>query len=237
MLWAASRDSSRRECHRREHRSGDGDDAALARREPHAAQEIARRRARSRAPAIERGVVVVTTGSGKGKSSSGFGMVAHARLRLSRSASCSSSRAASRAGEEAFFRRIPTAWTTSISWSKASPWETQGIATATSRRRRRHGRSRAQCSEIPRSTVATLKRIEYRAQISLYRRQRQLVAALAARPPLQHAVVILGRATPPELIEAARTVTRRTSSSAHSRPASGRRRRHSWSSPARAHLP
>ena len=152
---------------------------------------------------IERGVVVVTTGNGKGKSSSGFGMVARALGHGFKVGVVQFIKGSFATGEEAFFRRFPEEVDYHV-MGEGYTWETQD--------RERDVRA-AQAAwtiaremlENPAIDLVLLDELNIALKYR-YIDVAQVTAALAARPPLQH-VVITGRAAPPELIEAADTVT------------------------------
>lgn len=152
---------------------------------------------------IERGVVVVTTGNGKGKSSSGFGMVARALGHGFKVGVVQFIKGSFATGEEAFFRRFPDDVDYHV-MGEGYTWETQDrerdVQAAT------HAWTIARgMLENPALDLVLLDELNIALKYR-YVEVSAVVAALAARPPLQH-VVITGRAAPPELIEAADTVT------------------------------
>ena len=150
----------------------------------------------------ERGVLLVLTGNGKGKSSSAFGMVARSLGHGLRVGVVQFIKGRFSTGEEAFFRRFDTVEYHVM--GEGYTWETQD--------RERDTRAARATWDIacdllrrPELDLVVLDELcialKYR-----YLDVDEVVAALQARPPRQHAVVT-GRAAPPALIEAADTVT------------------------------
>ncbi|PKO54727.1 MAG: cob(I)yrinic acid a,c-diamide adenosyltransferase [Betaproteobacteria bacterium HGW-Betaproteobacteria-21] len=150
----------------------------------------------------ERGVLLVNTGNGKGKSSAGFGLVARALGHGMKVGVVQFIKGRSDTGEEAFFRRQP-----GVSWhvmGEGFTWDTQDrardVATAEAAWVQACGFLRD--PEIGLVVLDELNiALKYR-----YLEVNQVVADLLARPLAQH-VVVTGRAAPPELVEAADTVT------------------------------
>ena len=150
----------------------------------------------------ERGVLLVLTGNGKGKSSSAFGMVARSLGHGLRVGVVQFIKGRFSTGEEAFFRRFDEVEYHVM--GEGYTWETQD--------RERDTRAARAAWEIacdmlrrPELDLVVLDELcialKYR-----YLDVDEVVAALQARPPRQHAVVT-GREAPPALIEAADTVT------------------------------
>ena len=150
----------------------------------------------------ERGVLLVLTGNCKGKSSSAFGMVARSLGHGLRVGVVQFIKGRFSTGEEAFFRRFDEVEYHVM--GEGYTWETQD--------RERDTRAARAAWEIacdmlrrPELDLVVLDELcialKYR-----YLDVDEVVAALQARPPRQHAVVT-GRAAPPALIEAADTVT------------------------------
>ncbi|MCH9829268.1 MAG: cob(I)yrinic acid a,c-diamide adenosyltransferase [Gammaproteobacteria bacterium] len=157
---------------------------------------------RINAAQTERGVLLVLTGNGKGKSSSAFGMVARSLGHGLRVGVLQFIKGRFSTGEEAFFRRFDEVEYHVM--GEGYTWETQD--------RERDTRAARAAWEIacdmlrrPELDLVVLDELcialKYR-----YLDVDEVVAALQARPPRQHAVVT-GRAAPPALIEAADTVT------------------------------
>ncbi|WP_028007190.1 cob(I)yrinic acid a,c-diamide adenosyltransferase [Solimonas flava] len=150
----------------------------------------------------ERGVLLVLTGNGKGKSSSAFGMVARALGHGMQVGVVQYIKGRWQTGEERFFRRY--AQVRYHVMGEGYTWETQD--------RERDIRAARAAWDVTREMLrdpALGLVVLDELNIALkhrYLEVGEVVAALAARPPLQH-VVVTGRAAPPELIAAADTVT------------------------------
>ncbi len=149
-----------------------------------------------------RGVIVVNTGNGKGKSSAAFGMVARALGHGMHVGVVQFIKGAFSTGEEAFFRRFPE-----VSYhvmGEGFTWETQDkerdIAAA--------GKAWQQAVAFltdPKFDLVVLDEINIALKLR-YVEVQEVLAALRARPPMQH-VVLTGRGAPPEIIEIGDTVT------------------------------
>ncbi|WP_028081278.1 cob(I)yrinic acid a,c-diamide adenosyltransferase [Solimonas soli] len=157
---------------------------------------------RIKAAQTERGVLLVLTGNGKGKSSSAFGMLARALGHGMKVGVVQYIKGRWQTGEELFFRRFPEIRYHVM--GEGYTWETQD--------RGRDMRAARAAWDV---TLELLRDPAYELvvldelNIALKHRYldvQKVVAALAARPPMQH-VVVTGRAAPPELIAAADTVT------------------------------
>jgi cob(I)alamin adenosyltransferase len=151
----------------------------------------------------DQGVLVVVTGNGKGKSSSGFGMVARALGHGMNVGVVQFIKGAIPTGEERFFRRFPDEVQFHVA-GEGYTWETQDrerdIAKAEA------GWAKAlELLRNPDIGLIVLDELNI-ALKSHYLDVRRVIADLEARPPKQH-VVITGRGAPPELIEAADTVS------------------------------
>ncbi|MHB1373367.1 MAG: cob(I)yrinic acid a,c-diamide adenosyltransferase [Thauera sp.] len=150
----------------------------------------------------ERGVLLVNTGNGKGKSSAGFGLVARALGHGMKVGVVQFIKGRSDTGEEAFFRSQP-----GVSWhvmGEGFTWETQDRArdVATAGTAWDVARGLLQDPSIGLVVLDELNiALKYR-YLEVY----TVVADLLARPTMQH-VVVTGRGAPPELVEAADTVT------------------------------
>lgn len=153
----------------------------------------------------ERGVLLVLTGNGKGKSSSAFGMVARALGHGMKVGVVQFIKGKFSTGEEAFYRRFPEVDYHVM--GEGYTWETQD--------RERDVRAATAAWAIAQRmlTDATYELVVLdELNIALKHRYldvAQVVADLRNRPAMQHAVVT-GRAAPPEVIEAADTVTEMT---------------------------
>lgn len=150
----------------------------------------------------KRGVVLVNTGNGKGKSSAAFGLVARTLGHDMRVGIVQFIKGSFSTGEEAFFRRIPE-----VSYhvmGEGYTWETQDrerdIAAA--------GKAWQQALTFlsdPAYGLVVLDEINIALKMQ-YLDVQQVIAALRARPAMQH-VVLTGRGAPDALIEYADTVT------------------------------
>lgn len=153
----------------------------------------------------ERGVLLVLTGNGKGKSSSAFGMVARALGHDMKVGVVQFIKGKFSTGEETFYRRFPE-----IDYhvmGEGYTWETQD--------RERDVRAATAAWDLARRMLSDARyELVVLDELNIALKHRYLdvanvVADLRARPPMQHAVVT-GRAAPPEMIEAADTVTEMT---------------------------
>lgn len=151
----------------------------------------------------ERGVLLVNTGNGKGKSSAAFGLVARAIGHGQRVAVIQFVKSRSDTGEEGFFRRFPDL----VEWhvmGEGFTWETQD--------KERDTRAAQAAWELARRYLAdpafglvVLDEMTYAFKYHWLDLD-TVIATLLARPTHQH-VVVTGRAAPPELIDAADTVS------------------------------
>lgn len=155
----------------------------------------------------ERGVVLINTGNGKGKSSAAFGLVARALGHDFRVAVVQFVKTRSDTGEQGFFGRVAATMPDRLAWhvsGEGFTWETQDSA--------RDARAARRAWEIacgyladPAIALVVLDEFTYALKYG-WLDCGEVVAKLAARPPMQH-VVITGRAAPQALIDAADTVT------------------------------
>jgi cob(I)alamin adenosyltransferase len=151
---------------------------------------------------VERGVLVVNTGNGKGKSSAGFGVVARALGHGMKVGVVQFIKGRSDTGEEAFFRRQAD-----VQWhvmGEGFTWETQDRARDVATAEAGWAQARALLSD-PAIGLVVLDELNIALKYG-YLDVHAVLADIAARPPMQH-VIVTGRAAPPELIEAADTVT------------------------------
>ncbi len=151
---------------------------------------------------VERGLLLVLTGNGKGKSSSAFGMVARALGHGMKVGVAQFIKSRSDTGEEAFFSRQP-----GVEWhvlGEGFTWETQSreqdIATA-----RRGWEVAQRMLADPAIDLVVLDELTYLLKDG-YLDQVAVLAAIAARPPMQH-IVVTGRGATPALVELADTVS------------------------------
>ena len=156
---------------------------------------------------VERGVIVVTTGNGKGKSSSGFGMVARAlghgmKVGVVQFIKGASSDVGA-TGEEGFFRRFPDQVSYYV-MGEGYTWNTQDRERDIAKAEAAWDQARELLAD---ASIGLVLFDELNIALKLrYLDVNKVVADLKTRPPMQH-VVITGRGAPPELIEAADTVT------------------------------
>ena len=150
-----------------------------------------------------RGVIVVTTGNGKGKSSSGFGMVARALGHGMKVGVVQFIKGAFATGEERFFRRFPDEVQYHV-MGEGYTWETQDRTRDIEKAQAAWEKAKGLLSD-PSIGLVLLDELNIALKMH-YLDVNTVVADLQARPAMQH-VVITGRGAPPELIEAADTVT------------------------------
>ena len=159
------------------------------------------------AAASERGVLVVNTGNGKGKSSSAFGVVARAIGHGMPVAVVQFVKGRSDTGEEGFYRRIAELIPGCVRWhvsGEGFTWETQDSARDASAAQAAWALACGYLSD-PQTGLVVLDEFTYALKYGWLDIE-PVLAALAARPPMQH-VIITGRAAPDALIAAADTVT------------------------------
>ena len=151
----------------------------------------------------ERGVIVVTSGNGKGKSSSGFGMVARALGHGMKVGVVQFIKGAMATGEERFYRRFPDEVSYYV-MGEGYTWNTQDRERDVAKAEAAWAKAREMLAD---ASIGLVLFDELNIALKLrYLDVNQVVADLQTRPPMQH-VVITGRGAPPELIEAADTVT------------------------------
>jgi cob(I)alamin adenosyltransferase len=149
-----------------------------------------------------RGVLVVHTGNGKGKSSAAFGVLARALGHGQRAAVIQFVKARSDTGEEAFFRDHPR-----VDWhvmGEGFTWETQDAARDAAAAQAAWEQALIYLND-PAINLLILDEITYAFKYGWLALD-AVIAALRARPPMQH-VILTGRAAPAALIEAADTVS------------------------------
>ena len=159
------------------------------------------------AAASERGVLVVNTGNGKGKSSSAFGVVARAIGHGIPVAVVQFVKGRSDTGEEGFYRRIAELIPGCVRWhvsGEGFTWETQDSARDAAAAQAAWELACGYLSD-PQTGLVVLDEFTYALKYGWLDIE-PVLAALAARPPMQH-VIITGRAAPDALIAAADTVT------------------------------
>lgn len=159
-----------------------------------------------RAAQRDAGLLVVLTGNGKGKSSSSFGMVARALGHGMKVGVVQFIKGAIPTGEEQFFRRFPDEVQFHIA-GEGYTWETQDRQRDIRSAEAGWARARRMLAE-PAFGLVLFDELNIVLK-HRYLDVQQVLADLRARPPMQH-VVITGRAAPPEIVEAADTVTEMT---------------------------
>ena len=169
-------------------------------------ERMARKKAvvdeRIAAAQVERGVLLVNTGNGKGKSSAAFGLVARALGHGMQVGVVQFIKGRSDTGEEAFYRKQP-----GVSWhvsGEGFTWETQNRARDVATAQAAWDVARALLRD-PDIGLVVLDELNIALKYH-YLEVDAVIADLHARPPRQH-VVVTGRAAPPELVDAADTVT------------------------------
>ncbi|MBI5938070.1 MAG: cob(I)yrinic acid a,c-diamide adenosyltransferase [Betaproteobacteria bacterium] len=150
----------------------------------------------------ERGLLLIHTGNGKGKSSAAFGLVARALGHGMRVAVVQFVKSRTDTGEEGFFRKQPN-----VDWhvmGEGFTWETQDRERDAAAARAAWDVARRYLSDSDFGLVV-LDEMTYAFSYGWLQLD-EVLAALRARPAMQH-VVITGRAAPSGLIDAADTVT------------------------------
>lgn len=150
----------------------------------------------------EKGLLLVLTGNGKGKSSSAFGMMARALGYGMKVGVAQFIKGRSDTGEEAFFRRQPN-----VEWhvlGEGFTWDTQDRERDTRKAREGWEVAKKMLAD-PSFNLVILDELTYTLRYG-YLDTAEVLADLAARPPMQH-VVVTGRAAPKALVDAADTVT------------------------------
>lgn len=149
------------------------------------------------------GVVVVTCGNGKGKSSSAFGMVARALGHGMKVGIVQFIKGAIPTGEERFFRRFPEEVSIHV-MGEGYTWETQNRERDVEKAQLAWKRAKALLTD---ESVGMVVLDELNIALKYkYLDVAEVVADIRSRPVMQH-VIVTGRGAPPELIEAADTVT------------------------------
>ncbi len=149
-----------------------------------------------------RGVFLIHTGNGKGKSSAAFGVLARALGHGLRAAVIQFVKSRSDTGEEAFFRAQPN-----VAWhvmGAGFTWETQDAAKDGAAARAAWEEAKRVLAD-PDVELVILDEFTYALKYKWLDID-EVLAVIAARPPLQH-LIVTGRAAPKELVDAADTVT------------------------------
>jgi cob(I)alamin adenosyltransferase len=150
----------------------------------------------------ERGVLLVNTGNGKGKSSAAFGVAARALGHGLRVAVVQFVKGRTDTGEEAVLGKLP-----GIAWhvmGEGFTWETQDAGRDAAAARAAWEVASAYLRD-PAIGLVVLDELTYAFKYGWLPLD-DVLAAFAARPPMQH-VIVTGRAAPEALVEAADTVT------------------------------
>jgi len=158
----------------------------------------------------ERGVLVVNTGNGKGKSSAAFGVLARSLGHGMRAAVIQFVKGRSDTGEEGFFRQVAQANPGCLAWhvsGEGFTWEIQDGARDVAAAQAAWSLACGYLAD-PQIDLVILDEFTYALKYG-WLDCAAVLAALAARPPMQH-VIITGRGAPDALIEAADTVTEMT---------------------------
>lgn len=154
------------------------------------------------AAAAERGVLLVNTGNGKGKSSAAFGVAARALGHGLQVAVVQFVKGRTDTGEEAILGRLP-----GVRWhvmGEGFTWETQDAGRDAAAARAAWEVAAGYLRD-PDIGLVLLDELTYAFKYQWLPLD-DVLAAFAARPPLQH-VIVTGRAAPEALIDAADTVT------------------------------
>lgn len=149
------------------------------------------------------GVLLVHTGNGKGKSSSAFGMVIRALGHGMKVGVVQFIKGAKPTGEETFLRRFPDE-VSFHAMGEGYTWETQDRARDVAAAERAWAKAQEFLSD-PTIGLVVLDELNIALKYK-YLDVHNVVADLLSRPEMQHAVAT-GRVAPPELIEAADTVS------------------------------
>ena len=152
---------------------------------------------------INTGVLLVNTGNGKGKSSSAFGMVIRALGHGMKVGVVQFIKGAKATGEEKFLRRFPDE-VSFHAMGEGYTWETQDRERDIAAAERAWQQAKTFLND-PAIGLVVLDELNIALKYR-YLDVHQVVNDLLSRPEMQH-VVVTGRAAPPELIEAADTVT------------------------------
>ena len=152
-----------------------------------------------------RGVLLVNTGNGKGKSSAAFGVAARALGHGMKVAVVQFVKSRTDTGEEAVLGRVP-----GIRWhvmGEGFTWETQDPGRDAAAARAAWEVALGYLRD-PATGLVVLDEMTYAFKYQ-WLPLAEVLAAFAARPPMQH-VIVTGRAAPDDLIAAADTVTEMT---------------------------
>ncbi|HSQ06884.1 MAG TPA: cob(I)yrinic acid a,c-diamide adenosyltransferase [Chromatiaceae bacterium] len=179
-----------------------GDDEAVERHRRRSQRQKALVDARVAEASEDRGVLVVNTGNGKGKSSAAFGMMARSLGHGMKVAVVQFIKGSFSTGEEAFFRRFPEVEYHVM--GEGFTWETQDRERDMRAADAAWAKARGFLAD-PDFDLVVLDELNIALKLG-YVSLEEVLSALLARPPRQHAVVT-GRGAPEALIEIADTVT------------------------------
>jgi cob(I)alamin adenosyltransferase len=149
-----------------------------------------------------RGVFLIHTGNGKGKSSAAFGVLARALGHGLSAVVIQFVKNRADTGEEAFFRAQP-----SVQWhvrGAGFTWETQDDGKDAAAAQTAWEVAR-QALANPEVDLVILDEFTYALKYR-WLDMTEVLAAIAARPTMQH-LIVTGRAAPQELVDVADTVT------------------------------
>lgn len=149
-----------------------------------------------------RGLFLIHTGNGKGKSSAAFGILARALGHGMAATMIQFIKSRSDTGEEAFFRAQPK-----VQWhvmGAGFTWETQDDGKDAAAAQAAWAVARQALAD-PAVDLVVLDEFTYALKYR-WLDMDAVLAAIAARPAMQH-LIVTGRAAPPELVAAADTVT------------------------------
>lgn len=149
-----------------------------------------------------RGLFLIHTGNGKGKSSAAFGVLARALGHGLSAVVVQFVKSRSDTGEEAFFRAQPK-----VRWhvmGAGFTWETQDDAKDAAAARAAWDMAKQALAD-PAVDLVILDEFTYALKYR-WLDEDEVMATIAARPPMQH-LIVTGRAAPQRLIAAADTVT------------------------------
>jgi cob(I)alamin adenosyltransferase len=149
-----------------------------------------------------RGLFLIHTGTGKGKSSAAFGVLARALGHGMSAVVIQFIKSRSDTGEEAFFRKQP-----GVQWhvmGEGFTWETQDAARDAAAAQAAWAVARQALAD-PTVGLVILDEFTYALKYR-WLDTADVLAAFAARPPMQH-LIVTGRAAPQALVDAADTVT------------------------------
>jgi cob(I)alamin adenosyltransferase len=151
----------------------------------------------------EIGILIVNTGNGKGKSSSAFGMVTRALGHGMKVGVVQFIKGAMSTGEEKFLRRFPDE-VSFHAMGEGYTWETQDRERDIAKAGEAWEQARRFLAD-PAYGMVVLDELNIALKYR-YLDVHSVIADLLERPVMQH-VVVTGRGAPPELVEAADTVT------------------------------